>query len=198
MKPVLALVLALLVARGPAAAGAAPDAPALPADSIYRLDGTLTDQDGKDFALADGRGRPRVVTMFYASCRFICPLIVDSAKGIDRGLAPAERERLGYLLVSIDPARDDPAALKEVADTRGLPAPRWTLARAETGTVRRLAAVLGVRYRELADGEFNHNAVLVLLDRDGRIAARTETLGAKPDPAFMAAVKAAVATPAAD
>ena len=91
-----------------------------------------------------------------------------------------------------------PLALKEVADTRGLPAPRWTLARAETGTVRRLAAVLGVRYRELADGEFNHNAVLVLLDRDGRIAARTETLGAKPDPAFMAAVKAAVATPAAD
>ena len=45
MKPVLAIVLALLLA------------PALPADSIYRLDGTLTDQDGKDFALADGRGR---------------------------------------------------------------------------------------------------------------------------------------------
>ena len=178
------------------ASGAAAERP-LPDDSLYRLEDTLTDQAGKGFRLGDGRGRPRVVTMFYASCRFVCPLIVDTAKGIDRSLAPAERDGLDYLLVSIDPARDDAAALKAVADQRGLAAPRWTLARAEAGTVRRLAAVLGVRYRELADGEFNHNTVLVLLDADGRVVARTEALGSKPDPDFLAAVKAALKPPAA-
>ena len=96
----------------------------------------------------------------------------------------------------MDPARDDPAALKQVFDKRRLPADRWTLARTEAAGVRRLAAVLGIRYRPLADGEFNHTSALVLLDGEGRVLARTETLGSVPDPAFLAAVKAALAKPA--
>ena len=191
------LAVALAVPAMPAAMAAAPaaksGADALPADSIYRLDDSFTDQAGRVFRLADGKGRPRVVTMFYTSCKYMCPLIIDSAKGVDRSLAPAERARVDYLLVSIDPARDDVAALKAKATERGLDAARWTLARTDAGSVRRLAAVLGVRYRELADGEFNHTSALVLLDGQGRVLARTEQRGAKPDPAFVAAVKAATA-----
>ena len=40
-----------------------------------------------------------------------------------------------------------------------------------------------------ADGDFNHTSVLVLLDADGRIVARTERIGGTPDPAFVAAVR---------
>ncbi|ODS62045.1 MULTISPECIES: SCO family protein [unclassified Arenimonas] len=184
------LLLALLLAL-PAAASE------LPGESIYRLADTYTDQAGRDFALAEGRGEVRLVAMFYTSCRYVCPLIVDSAKGVEHALAPEERARLHVLLVSLDPDRDDPAALKSVFDKRRLPADRWTLARTEAPGVRRLAAVLGIRYRPLADGEFNHTSALVLLDREGRVLARTETLGAKPDPAFLAAVKAALAAPGA-
>ena len=54
------------------------------------------------------------------------------------------------------------------------------------------AGVLGIRYRQLADGEFNHTSALVLLDADGRVAARTEIIGSKPDPAFVASVRKAV------
>lgn len=187
----LGLLLAL-------AAGGSPAAPPaeLPGDSIYRLADTYTDQAGRDFQLAEGRGRVRLVAMFYTSCRFVCPLIIDSAKGVEHALSPQERARLDVLLVSLDPARDDPAALKSVFDKRRLPADRWTLARTEAGGVRRLAAVLGIRYRPLADGEFNHTSALVLLDADGRVLARTETLGSVPDPAFLAAAKAALAVPA--
>lgn len=170
-------------------------APPLPPESTYRLGDVYTDQAGRDFRLADGRGAPRVVAMFYTSCKFVCPLIVDSAKGVERGLAPAERARVGFLLVSLDPARDDVAALKSVFDKRRLDPARWTLARTDPAGVRRLAAVLGIRYRPLADGEFNHTSALVLLDAEGRVLARTEQLGAVPDPAFLAAVKAAAGTP---
>lgn len=185
--------LVLALCAGPLAA--ATDA-TLPGDSIYRLADAYTDQDGKDFQLADDRGQVRLVAMFYTSCRYVCPLIIDSAKGVEHALTPAERARLQVLLVSLDPARDDPAALKSVFDKRRLPAARWTLARTEAGGVRRLAAVLGIRYRPLADGEFNHTSALVLLDGEGRVLARTETLGSQPDPAFLAAVKAALAKPA--
>ena len=56
--------------------------------------------------------------------------------------------------------------------------------------MRKTAAVLGVRYRALANGEFNHSSVLILLDADGRIVARTEKMGRVPDPEFLAKVRA--------
>ncbi|KFN42219.1 hypothetical protein N790_02820 [Arenimonas malthae CC-JY-1] len=187
----LATLLGLAASALPAAA--ATPAAALPGDSAYRLSDAYTDQSGREFQLADGRGRVRLVAMFYTSCRYVCPLIIDSAKGVEHALTPAERARLGVLLVSLDPARDDVAALRSVFDKRRLDPARWTLARTEAAGVRKLAAVLGVRYRALADGEFNHTSAMVLLDRDGSVLARTEKLGSVPDPAFLAAVKAALA-----
>lgn len=184
----LALAPALLALPLPA-----PAATELPGDSLYLLQDPFSDQSGKNFQLADRRGKPQVVAMFYTSCRYICPLIIDSAKGVDHALDPAERARLGVLLISMDPARDDTAALASVARKRKLDPARWTLARTDAGTVRRTAALLGVRYRELADGEFNHTSALVLLDAQGRVVARTERLGSVPDPAFLAAVKATLA-----
>lgn len=185
------LALACLLLPGLSTAAPA----ALPDDSIYLLDDAFSDQAGKPFVLADRRGKPQLVAMFYTSCRYICPLIVDSAKGVEHQLTPEERSRLGILLVSLDPARDDTAALASVASKRKLDPARWTLARTEAAGVRRVAALLGIRYRALADGEFNHSSALVLLDAEGRVLARTEKLGAVPDPAFLAAVKAALAHP---
>lgn len=187
------LALACLLLPGVAAAAPA----ALPDDSIYLLEDAFSDQAGNAFVLADRRGKPQVVAMFYTSCRYICPLIVDSAKGVEHKLSPAERARLGILLVSLDPARDDTAALAAIATKRKLDPAHWTLARTEAGGVRRTAALLGIRYRALADGEFNHTSALVLLDAQGRVLARTEKLGSVPDPAFLAAVKAALAGPPA-
>ncbi|MBW8368995.1 MAG: SCO family protein, partial [Arenimonas sp.] len=93
----------------------------------------------------------------------------------------------------MDPARDDTAALASVARKRKLDPARWALARTDAANVRSVAALLGVRYRALAEGEFNHTSALVLLDHQGRVLARTERLGPVPDPAFLAAVKAALA-----
>jgi protein SCO1/2 len=189
----IALAFATCIGAPAAASASAPAATPVPADSVYLLRDAYGDQAGRRFTLADGRGKPRLVAMFYTSCRYICPLIIDSARGVERSLTPAEQARLSILLVSLDPARDDTAALKSVFDKRRLEPSRWTLARTDEAGVRRLAAVLGVRYRALTDGEFNHTSSMVLLDADGRVLARTERLGAKPDPEFLAAVRAALA-----
>jgi protein SCO1/2 len=172
----------------PSSTAVAPTPP-LPADSVYHYPGELTDQDGGAFTLAARRGRPQLVAMFYTSCRYVCPLIIDSARAVEHALAPEERAGLDVLLVSLDPARDDVAALKRVFERRRLPADRWTFARTDERSVRALAALLGVRYRALSDGEFNHTSSLVLLDADGRRVATTATLGTVPDPAFVAQVR---------
>jgi protein SCO1/2 len=50
------------------------------------------------------------------------------------------------------------------------------------------AEKLGIQYRQLQNHEFSHSSVLVLLDAQGRIVARTDRLG-DVDPEFVAAVK---------
>lgn len=163
-------------------------AAALPRDSVYQLPLVLTDQHGKALDWRTRRGKPQVVSMFYSSCRYICPLIVESGKAVDRALTPAQRAGLGVMLVSMDPERDTPAVLEAMASERKID-PRWVLASPGPGDVRSVAGVLEVRYRQLSDGEFNHTSALILLDAEGRIVARTEEIGSKPDPEFIAAVK---------
>ena len=189
------LTLAMLLIAGfvfSAGVFAAGKTPPLPADSLYQLTLPLTDQAGKTADWRTRRGKPQLVAMFYTSCKFICPLIVDSGKAIERQLDAKQRQKLGILLISMDPKRDSPGALKHIVDTRKLDTSRWTLASPPQDDVRTVAGLLGIRYRLLADGEFNHSSALILLDANGRILARTEKMGTQPDPEFVAAVKQAL------
>jgi protein SCO1 len=63
------------------------------------------------------------------------------------------------------------------------------LASADDRTVRQIAALLGIRYRELEGGGFNHTSVLILIDAEGRVVVRTGKMGAPVDKEFMAAVR---------
>lgn len=191
MKRLLATLAGLLLAAAMGGAVAAP--PVLPGDSVYHLEVELTDQAGQRWDWRRKRGQPQLVGMFYTSCAYICPLIVDSGKAVERALTEAEREQLGILLISMDPQRDTPAALQKVASQRKLSPARWSLASPAREQVRSVAGVLGVRYRELPDGEFNHSSALVLLDAEGRVVTRTEQMGTRLDPEFLAQVRAELA-----
>lgn len=200
MKQATLTALAVAAITLAAATLAAPEASArtpapLPGDSVYQLPLPLTDQDGRTADWREHRGKPQLVSMFYTSCQYICPLIVDSGKAIERQLTPAQQKRIGIVLISMDPARDSPAALRSVADQRKLDTQRWTLAAPPAADVRAAAGVLGIRYRQLADGEFSHTSALVLLDADGRVLARTERMGSQPDPEFLAVVRRAASPP---
>ena len=95
-------------------------------------------------------------------------------------------------MITLDPARDTPAALAEVAERNRTPAD-WQYLQPDADDVRAVASVLDVRYRFREDGSINHTSVLVLLDAQGRPLARSEVVGAAPDPAFLQQVRAALA-----
>ncbi len=181
----IALLLGILFAVNAIAA------PVLPTESVYQLSAMLTDQDGIDRDFATLSGPVRVVSMFYASCPYTCPLIIDTIKRSEAALTVDERARLQVLMVSLDPERDTPAALKKLSVLRKLDETRWRLARTDATNVRTLAAVFGIQYRQLENREFNHSSVLILLDPDGRILARSSRIG-ETDPEFVAAIKKAL------
>jgi protein SCO1/2 len=168
----------------PFAAHAAP--PDVPGDSIYQVRAALVDQDGRALELDSMRGTPVLVSMFYTSCQMVCPMIFETIHATLAAMPAADRKAVRVLMVSFDPARDSVEVLKKTALQRNCDA-QWTLARCDEPTARKVAAVLGIQYRRLADGEFNHSTIVTLLDREGRIAAKTGKLGSV-DPVLVKGV----------
>ena len=143
--------------------------------SIYDLDVALTDQDGTAVKLDVFRGRPVLVSMFYSSCPHACPTLIRNVQRVERALDPAVRDQIRVLLVSFDPERDTPEALRGVVARHRLDTARWKLTTTTEAQVRDVAAVLGITYRR-ADGTFNHSSVIAVLDRDGHIDQRSDGL----------------------
>jgi protein SCO1/2 len=183
-----AAVNLILVSQTASAAATIP-----PSESVYRADVALRDAQSHSFRWDELRGRPRLVSMFYTSCSFVCPMLIDGVKGVLEALPADERARLGVMLISLDPKRDTPAVLGKMQKDRDLDPALWTLAQPNARDVRTIGAVLGIRYRALANGDFNHTTVIVLLDDEGRVVARTDNIGRPVDREFLAAIRKTLA-----
>jgi protein SCO1/2 len=176
------LALVLLLAAMPVRADVA-----YPPQSIYQLQTRLTNQAGVEHGLDVYAGHPVLVTMFYGTCPAACPLLIDTLRAAERAAPPAQRQRLRVLMISIDPQHDTVQSLQELARSRRIDPSRWTLARTDAATVRRIAAVLNVQYRQLPDGGFNHASIITLLTPRGEIVMQSTVL-AKADEALIQAL----------
>ncbi|HEY8051043.1 MAG TPA: SCO family protein [Ramlibacter sp.] len=181
----------LLAMSALALAPAFAHAQGVPANSLYKLDAKLTDQDGRAFDFASLQGRPLLVSMFYSSCQMVCPMMFETLHNTLDALPAADRKDIRVLMVTFDPPRDSVAVLKETAAKRNCDS-QWSLARTDDATTRKIAALLGIQYRKLSDGEFNHSTIITLLDREGRIVTKSGKLG-PADPALVKRVHSLVA-----
>jgi protein SCO1 len=78
--------------------------------------------------------------------------------------------------------------LQALAHDRQIDTTRWMLARTHAATVRKIAAVLNVQYRQLPDGSYNHSSIVSLLTEQGVIARQSSMLG-KADPELVEALR---------
>jgi protein SCO1/2 len=118
-------------------------------------------------------------------------MLVAKLASIDRSLAPETRARTELLLVTLDPARDSTEKLRAVAERHGIADPRWHFVRTGEDSVREIAALLGIRYSVLPDGELSHSPVIALLDADGTLVTRMENGGGDATDLVAAADKVA-------
>ncbi|MBB5233852.1 SCO family protein [Deinococcus budaensis] len=107
----LAAVLGgLLVYRGvspPPTGGTALDNPvALPALR-------LVNDRGEAATLNDSGGRLRLVFYGFVRCPDVCPATLASLKNTYEALTPGQRERVQVQLITVDPAHDRPAVLRD-------------------------------------------------------------------------------------
>src|SRR5215469_14065317 len=119
--------------------------------SLYQLDCKWTNDHEQAVKLADLKGRPQVVAMFFAHCQSACPLLVYQMQQIEAALPPILRTNTGFLLVSFDTERDTPAALHTYRAEHELDA-NWTLLHGNADDVLDFAALLNVKFKKDAQG----------------------------------------------
>jgi protein SCO1/2 len=152
----------------PAAATATP-ATNFPRHSLYQLDASWTNDAGAQMRLAEYRGEPVIVAMFFAQCEYACPMLVSDIKRVREALPAAVRDQARVVLVSFDTERDTPAALKAFRQRMALDE-RWTLLRGDETAVQEFAMLLGVKFKRDARGQFAHSNLVTVLNAEGEIA----------------------------
>ncbi|MGO3356465.1 MAG: SCO family protein [Oceanisphaera sp.] len=139
---------------------------ALPGDSVYQLNSQWQDRDSNELKLADLTGKKQIIALIYTDCITACPVIVADMKSIQEALTPAQQEQVGFVLVSLTPARDTPKIMRHFAKKRELDK-HWTLLSGDDEKVRTLAMALNIQYMGLPDGEVAHSNAITVLDEQG-------------------------------
>lgn len=147
----------------------------LPDKSIYQVSSVWTNDVNARIELSMLRGRPVLLTMFFARCEFACPLLVNDMKRIEAALPEKVRTNVTFVLVSFDSERDTPSALAAYRRLHQL-APNWELLRGAADDVQELGALLGVKYKKDARGQFAHSNLITLLSQEGEVLTQQSGL----------------------
>ncbi len=129
-----------------------------------------TDQDGRPFALASLRGKTVALFFGFTHCPNVCPLTLTYLERARQALPARERENFQIVLVSVDPARDTPAKLRDYVRFFG---PGVTGVNVPEPGLKKVAADYAVWYtktavRSVSDYNVDHTSAVILVDRSGR------------------------------
>ena len=131
----------------------------------------LTTQQNDRLWLTQLRGRAVVLGFACTACG-ACPDLVPGLAKLARGMGDAPGRRVFFAVVTVDPARDTPAVLREFGRLHGLRAPAWLfLTEDRMGQVEVVTRRYGVAVRRVGE-RVEADCALTLIDGDGRIRAR--------------------------
>jgi len=150
-------------------------------DSVFNITDNWTAADGKAFQLSKLGGKPTVVAMVYTSCQYVCPLTVQNIKRIERSLSASQAGKVNFALFSFDPQRDTPAKLTEFAKLHSITSPSWTLGQGSESAVRKLAVTLGIKYKKVQSGDYEHDATISILDTNGVVKFQADAMNKNID-----------------
>lgn len=148
--------------------------------SLFAFDDAWVDEHGRTVRLAQWRGKPTVVAMEYSACRFVCSVAWRRLQQLQQE-ADRRGEALQFVVLSIDPENDSPAAWQDYRRARGLARDNWHFLTAGRGATTRAAGLLGVRWW-YADGHLMHDFRIVRLDAEGAIRAAVDAYDADLQP----------------
>jgi protein SCO1/2 len=134
---------------------------------------TLVNGDGRTVTDQDFRGQWMLVYFGYTFCPDVCPTSLSVVAGALDKLGPAELDKITPVFITVDPARDTPAVMKDYASAFH---PKMV---GLTGSDEQVAAAMKAYkvYAAKAKGgeptayTVDHSSILYLIGPDGRFVA---------------------------
>jgi protein SCO1/2 len=141
------------------------------------LDLEFNDETGKTVKLAEYfHGKPVVLVLAYYNCPMLCTQVLNGLTGAMKGISFDAGREYEVLTVSFDPReKSDLAASKKqlyVSDyQRPTGAQGWHFLTGEESSIKKLADVVGYRYRfDAATNQYAHASGIMVLTPEGKLS----------------------------
>jgi cytochrome oxidase Cu insertion factor (SCO1/SenC/PrrC family) len=140
----------------------------------------LVDQAGAVLRSESLKGRAVVVSFVFTTCAEACPLITAQlARTQTRVRSEKLDDRVRFVSITLDPTTDRPDVLRRYADAYGIDLASWHFLTGAADDVARVVRAFGLS--AVVRERVTHGSLVVLVDRQGRIAERRTDLELDPD-----------------
>ena len=171
----------------PAAAAIAAQAAALRQDTLIRgqsayrevgekmPDFALYDQEGRVVQSARFRGKQVMLNFIFSRCPVatMCPASTLKMMGTQKLARESGVANIEFVSITLDPAYDTPAVLKEYAATRGIDTANFSFLTGPENAIKDLLTQFGV-IAEFDGALLKHTLSTLLIDENGRIIHRAD------------------------
>jgi protein SCO1/2 len=143
----------------------------------------LWDQDGRLVMKKDFLGHAIALNFIFTSCRVarMCPASTACMKSLgDRLAKDPAASGIRLVTITFDPETDTPGRLRAYADGYGIDHARHRFLTGDAGQIKDLMRHYGIQTLR-DDGTIVHNAALIVITPEGRIAYRNDGASFDPD-----------------
>ena len=144
-------------------------------------DFALYDQEGRVVQSARFRGKQVMLNFIFSRCPVanMCPLSTQKMMGTQKLARESGVNNIEFVSITLDPAYDTPAVLKDYAATRGIDTTNFSFLTGPENAIKDLLTQFGV-LAEFDGGLLKHTLATLLIDENGRIIHRADGSGWEP------------------
>lgn len=143
----------------------------------------LTSSNDRRVTLAELRGKVLALTFVFTTCSNSCPILTATMADIGRELGSDFGPRVAFVAISVDPANDTPARLRDYAAAHRANTPGWFFLTGAPSDIDAVVRRYGAYAKKSASGSVDHLFLTSLIDRAGML--RVQYLGVRFDPREM-------------
>jgi protein SCO1/2 len=149
----------------------------------------LFDQEGKVISSGRFRGKQIMLNFIFTRCPVatMCPASTAKMMQVQKGAREAAVPNLELISLTLDPAYDTPAVLKEYAQSRGIDTQNFTFLTGPENAIKDLLAQFGV-IAEFEGDLIKHTLATLLIAENGQIVHRADGSAWEPKD-FVAKMK---------
>lgn len=145
---------------------------------ISRTQNTFFNQDSVEVFFPElAKGKITLMSMVFTHCPDICPMTTHNMRLVENRLSEDLKDQIKFIVISFDPDRDTPSALKKYAELRDYSFDRWSLLSGDKQHTKEVMLKFDVKAiftdSTYADGELSYNIMhtdrISLIDQKGKL-----------------------------